>query len=1040
MKKLLALLVGLWATNVFSQVVTTNPAIFTIDQQVTIVYDATQGNAGLVGSSSVFMHSGIVTSSASGTTWSNVVGQWGNPASPGQMTSLGSNKWQITITPRTYYSIPTGVSAFRLGMVFREGGPCGGFGGVAADCKKGGTSPSGGDIFLNVSQGGFDAAFTQPTQFPIFKNTGESISIAASATSAANLSIKVNGVEIATQSNATAISVNHIVAETGLVVVTLLADLGGTIKEKTFSYIVRASTVNAPRPNGKVDGINYDSNDPTKAILSFLAPLKSTVYVVGDFNNWQIDPAYQLKKDGDRFWIELNSLVSGTEYAYQYLVDENIYTADPFCDKILDPNNDSFILPATYPNLKPYPTGKATGIVSVLQTGQIPYAWQTTSFVRPAKTDLVIYELLVRDFDAPGSYQNVIDRLDYLKGLGINAIELMPITEFSGNNSWGYNPIFYLAPDKAYGTKNKLKELIDKAHQKGMAVILDMVLNQADYEFPYVKMYWDGTKPAANSPWFNQVATHPFSVFFDFNHEAQVTKDLLDKVNAYWLTEYKIDGYRFDLSKGFTQRVSADVNAWNQYDQSRVNILNRMANAIWSIDPSAYVILEHLGIDDEERVLVNNGMMVWGIMQNAYKQNSLGFGSDSDINRTYFKNRSGTWNQNGVIAYMESHDEERIMVYNTQFGNSNSQYNVKSLSTGLERMKSTHAFLLSIPGPKMIWQFGELGYDFSINRCENGTIQSGCRTSPKPIRWDYFSDPSRKKVYQMISAMLSLRTTVSSFKSLDFIMQGGNSLTKQLTFKNQPFNPSPVTAEQANVVIAGNFDVAPATATINFPHTGDWFHFFSGGDKTTINTLSLQLTLQPGEVRVYSDVKLTKPIDELVAYTKPIAPELQSATEAGQAIELVWKDNSTIETGYTIFRKKEGEAFVQLATLPFNSVTYVDNTSLLPNVKYEYYIQANNPYSNSLSATVGITTSNLVTGIENPLRKVSLFPNPSRETIVITNIDTDCKVSMFDAVGRQQVIERQSVDTFILKTTSKGLHTVVLKCAGSYKSFKLVVD
>jgi 1,4-alpha-glucan branching enzyme len=1040
MKKLLVVMSLLIVASGYSQVVTTNPPIFTIDQQVTIVFDATQGNAGLLGVGSVLMHSGIVTSSSSGTTWSNVVGQWGNPSSPGQMTSLGNNKWQITITPRTYYNIPSNVSAFRLGMVFREAGPCGGFNGVNADCKKGGASPNGADIFINVSQGGFDAVFTQPTQFPIFKNMGESILISASATSSADLAIKINGANVANQSNATSISINHIVNETGLVVVTLAADFGGTLKEKTFQYVVRSATVNAARPSDKGDGINYDTNDPTKAVLVFRAPLKSTVYVVGDFNDWQIDPLYQMKRDGDRFWIELTSLISGVEYAFQYLVDETIYTADPFCEKILDPNNDPFISPTVYPNLKSYPAGKAVGIVSVLQTGQVPYSWQTQSYTRPAKTDLVIYELLIRDFDAASSYQNVIDRLDYLKELGINAIELMPVTEFSGNNSWGYNPIFYMAPDKAYGTKNKLKELIDKAHGKGMAVILDMVLNQADFEFPYVKMYWAGDKPAANNPWFNQTATHHFSVFYDFNHEAQVTKDLVDKVNSFWLTEYKIDGYRFDLSKGFTQKVSSDVNAWNQYDQSRVDILTRMANVIWNIDPTAYVILEHLGIDDEERVLVNNGMMVWGIMQNAYKQNSLGFSSDSDISRTYFKNRSGNWNQNGVIAYMESHDEERIMVYNQQFGNSNSQYNVKSIATGLERMKSTHTFLLSIPGPKMIWQFGELGYDLSINRCENGTVDQGCRTSPKPIRWNYFSEPSRRKVYQVFSSILNLRSSINAFKSTDFTIQGGNNLTKQLIFKNQPFNPAPTSLDQANVVIAGNFDIVPSTATINFPHTGDWFHFFSGGDKTTVTTLSLQLILQPGEVRIYTDVKLPSPGDELVANLTPIKPKLLTVLERNQAIELMWEDNSTIETSYTIYRKTTNGSFEPIGIQPPNSTFFTDNSSLLANNVYEYYVQANNPYANSVSEIITITTSNIITNAEEETVGIQLFPNPSSGILVFRNLTSACSVMMFDSVGRRQTIERQSLDTFSFKGSSKGIHIVSVKCDGLQENFKVIVE
>ncbi|MEG9512339.1 hypothetical protein LZ318_01565, partial [Saccharopolyspora indica] len=120
-------------------------------------------------------------------------------------------------------------------------------------------------------------------------------------------------------------------------------------------------------------------------------------------------------------------------------------------EKILDPVNDPFIPSVTYPSLKPYPTGKTTGIVSIVQTAKPQYNWQVPAFSKPDKQKLVIYELLVRDFTAAQNWQTLKDTLGYIKRLGVNAIELMPFSEFEGNNSWGYNPIFYFAPDKAYG-------------------------------------------------------------------------------------------------------------------------------------------------------------------------------------------------------------------------------------------------------------------------------------------------------------------------------------------------------------------------------------------------------------------------------------------------------------------------------------------------------------------------------------------------------------------------------------------------------------
>jgi len=126
--------------------------------------------------------------------------------------------------------------------------------------------------------------------------------------------------------------------------------------------------------------------------------------------------------------------------------------------------------------------------------------------------------LLVRDFVAAQNWQTVKDSVAYLKKLGVNAIEVMPFNEFEGNNSWGYNPDFYFAPDKAYGTETALKEFIDECHLQGIAVIMDMVMNHAFGSSPTVQMYWNSAlnRPAANNPWHNGVAKHPFNVGYKF--------------------------------------------------------------------------------------------------------------------------------------------------------------------------------------------------------------------------------------------------------------------------------------------------------------------------------------------------------------------------------------------------------------------------------------------------------------------------------------------------------------------------------------------
>ncbi len=156
--------------------------------------------------------------------------------------------------------------------------------------------------------------------------------------------------------------------------------------------------------------------------------------------------------------------------------------------------------------------------------------------------------------------------------------------------------------------------------------------------------------------------------------------------------------------------LRTDVGVWGQYDQSRIDILTRMANKIWEIDSTAYVILEHFADNSEETVLANYGMMLWGNMNHQYNEATMGY--SSDLNGVSYKSRG--WTVPHLVAYMESHDEERLMYKNIRFGNSAPTYNIKDTSVALNRIKLAAAFYFTIPGPKMIWQFGELGYDYSI--------------------------------------------------------------------------------------------------------------------------------------------------------------------------------------------------------------------------------------------------------------------------------------------------------------------------------------
>ncbi len=850
MKRFLILFLFFGVSTSFAQV-TTNPACFSDTDEITIMYDATQGTTALVGAAKVYMHAGVVTESVTSASWQHVVGNWGADDGIGEMTKVAgeTNKWEITITPRSYFNVPTEETIYRLGMVFRN-----------ADGTKEGKNDSNGDIFINLATDPVNLAVT--SENPLLVNNGDVVPITATTCSNAIFNFYINNVLETTQTGSNQFDYNYTVTQAAgeEVVAKLTADVGGAMNEQEFSFSVRTTTVLLPRPTGIIDGINYDT-DPTKVTLSLLAPFKSSVYVLGDFNNWAISPAHQMKQDGEHFWIEITGLTAGQEYAYQYLVDETIWIADPYADKILDPD-DKYIPDTTYPNLKTYPS-KAIHAqwyqnrAAVFQTNQTAYQWVNTSFQKPAQEKLIVYELLVRDFlgEDNMNYQALIDTLGYLEDLGVNTIELMPIMEFGGNDSWGYNPTFMFAVDKAYGTKNDLKAFIDAAHGRGMAVILDMVMNQNDIPSPYAQMYFDFAtfKPTPSNPWFNVEAKHPFNVFFDINHESSYTKTWLDSINHYWVNEFHFDGYRFDLSKGFTQTFNTDVGAWGQKDDSRIAILKRMADKIWAHNAETYVILEHFSNNDEEKTLSDYGMMFWGNSSHDYNEISMGFAHGKSIEWGYYKTRG--WANNNLISYMESHDEERQMYKNITSGYSSASYNVRSTKVALQRSGAAAAFFFTVPGPKLIWQFGEFGYDVSIN--ENG------RTGRKPTKWEYLEDEDRKNLFNIYKEIIGLRNKYDVFTEGTFSWQ-----------PNGNFKSIHIANADTSVVILGNFDVNQANMEPAFQHTGTWYDFFSGVE-FTVDDVNATRSYEPGEYHIYTDKKLHAPDIVLGIEAKSLVGSLQ---------------------------------------------------------------------------------------------------------------------------------------------------------------------
>ena len=853
---LTSLFVVLFFYPVSAQVIETVPAFPTEDQPVTIIFDASEAErSDLVGfTGDVYAHTGVIISQQDQNSgaWSYVKTDWGENTPETRLTSLGNNRWELEIENiREYYGVPASVNRiFQLTFVFRSGD----------------TSRQTEDLFVNIYQEGLLVRFSRPSispPNPFFAELNsevefEVVGISPEGTPA-SITLFQGVTEIASVSDRDTLRTNYTVTSTGRTDFRAVAqDDSGNIAEDDLYIIVNPERTEQARPQGIEDGITYHENG-SSVTFSLFAPAKDFVYVIGDHSDWEVQEEYFMKRDFARsdsvhYWLTIDGFTPGDEYRFQYLIDGEIRTADLFSELVLHPSRDQGISSTVYPNMPAYPQGLTTEYVSVIHPGREAYQWQVTDFQRPPVDELVVYELLLRDFVEESTYETLRDTLGYLERLGVNVVELMPVQEFDGNLSWGYNPVFHGALDKSYGSRRAFKQFVDEAHRRGMAVVLDVVYNHAQDDSPLIRTFGSNRSGSfqAGNPLLGP--GHAYNVFFHLNHDHPYIKYWLDRMNRYWLETYNIDGYRFDLTKGFASNVN-NQSLLDGNNPRRIANLKRMYDAIREYDEDAYIILEHFAANTEERELEQYGMLLWGNHNFNYSEGVMGWnqGGNSDMSGIYFQNRG--FENPHLIGYMESHDEQWLMHKAANFGNqSNPDYDIRELDVALQRMKLAAAFFFTIPGPKMLWQFGELGYGFADGECvkpgdgSNGDCrpQDPGRTAEKPVRWEYYNEENRNRVYRSYGELTRLRNSSPVFTSreTEFSSQlRGN--TKWIRLEHPDMN----------AIIIGNFGVTENEMSVEFPHTGEW-HEFVTGSSDSFDAAMADFFLAPGEFRIYTSSRV----------------------------------------------------------------------------------------------------------------------------------------------------------------------------------------
>ncbi|MBZ9626685.1 T9SS type A sorting domain-containing protein [Psychroflexus sp. CAK1W] len=880
MRKILLLAVLLFSTLGFAQqqngVFTVSPPTFEQDEEITITVSGITPD--IWSTNDLYLWAWYTNSSGEEFN-SPTNGEWTNSSESQKMTDNGDGTYSYTMTPTNFYNANDIAS---IGMLVKA--------------KDGSGDKKTQDELFSV--GSFQITLTSPSDDLSVINSGADFTVSATNTAGdANYTLSANGTMIDQQTTSTYSFTDTNITENKNYVLDVTQ---GTITfTREFSIITEPTVNSIAMPEDYEDGINYISD--TEAVLVLNAPEKDFVYVAGSFNNWNPDENYAMNVDptrANRFWISLDGLTPGQIETYQYWVvdqtpvngsPEVVKTADPFSTLVLSPFDDPYIPSTTYPNLPAYPEGQERE-VTVLQTAQQDYNWQVTNFQKPKIEDLIVYEVLVRDFDANRNYQDLIDKIDYFKNLNVNAIHLMPVMEFEGNESWGYNTSFHMALDKFYGTEDKLKEFIDVCHQNGIAVVLDLVLNHAFGRNPLVRMWMDDPDedgwggPTTENPYFNTTPRHSYNVGNDFNHQSALTQEYSKRVIKHWVEEFKIDGFRWDLTKGFTQNCTAsDESCTNAYQQDRINVLKSYADYAWSLDDNHYVIFEHLGGSTEEqqwadyRLDEGKGIMLWGKMTSPYNQLTMGVNSGNDISGMGHKSKG--FSAPRLLGYAESHDEERLMFKNLEYGNSsNPDHNVKELNTAISRMSALGAVTIPIPGPKMIWHFGDLGMENSIFTCSDGSVNlpggndGDCKLDTKPQpQWanNWLSDPVRSQVYEDWARLHQLKIEEDVFEG-EYTINSGGTLTPRI----HVYNNSLASNELKDVIVLANFDVVERTVNPNFPHTGTWYELMDESGSTSLNVTNTtaDITIPAGEFRIYGNAMSTLSTNEVSMLNYSVYP------------------------------------------------------------------------------------------------------------------------------------------------------------------------
>jgi 1,4-alpha-glucan branching enzyme len=478
--------------------------------------------------------------------------------------------------------------------------------------------------------------------------------------------------------------------------------------------------------------------DGGTTVFRVWAPNADEVFVAGSFNGWNASSRPMTKVAG--VWqTRVPSVGHGARY--KYVIEnggERLWRTDPRARRQTNSVGDSVVW-------------------------RSDYDWGDDDWVTPYFEDMIIYELHVGTFSGggdgvthyPGHFRDVVDRhLDHLLELGINVIELMPIGEFAGEMSWGYNPSFQFAPESSYGSPDDLKYLVDRCHQSGIAVILDVVFNHMggsdlagnllDYDGEEIYFYPEG----------NGYRETPWGPRLDYGR-TQVRQYIRDTIRS-WLEEYHVDGFRVDG----TDFIKVNAEGWS--------VLKEIVQTTDTISRKAIVIGEQLPNDPAVTVSIDAGGAgmdsQWNDAFHDNLRNAIGAAAFGDPNMGALAQGMNHFDFGGTKAvnYIESHDESAVNGRVTEAADGNDPHSVYAYGRG----KMSYGLVMFTAGIPMILH----GQEFMEDRRFGDSRGHRIQWSYKDEYRDYFR--ACRDMTRLRSAIPSLRS--DGYQNVFHVNESGN--------------------------------------------------------------------------------------------------------------------------------------------------------------------------------------------------------------------------------------------------------------------------